>query len=189
MKTSCFKILEKFYHFGTLSGNPLLSCWISSARLSDPHSGVPATFRGKIFSAIYHFFSSFLLFEWFFFTLTNLFRHRFQNSGLHVTRSFQGERNNARKKFNSLIVSRFQLKTFELLATTVRQRCQNCSFCAKRTNWRKQCFEKLFNTLTKIGIQITLFRTFRGKFWQFCRICNQCARGTFWRKTFVLEKN
>ena len=40
------KNLVKLYHFGTLSGNALLSCWIPLARLLDPHSRVPTTFRG-----------------------------------------------------------------------------------------------------------------------------------------------
>ena len=35
----------------------------------------------------------------------------------------------------------FERKTFELLTTTVPQCCQNCTLCARGTNWEKNNFE------------------------------------------------
>ena len=165
----------------------MTSCW--KTRLSDLYSRNPATFRGKTFFGKLQTFLVPLFFEQFFSVFPNLYGRAPQNSGLSARGSFRGETIVVKKKlFISSNCFQIWAKPFGLLATTVRQRCQNCSLCAKGTNWGKQCFEKMFNTLTKIGIQITLFRTFRGKFWQFCKICNLCTRGTFWRKTFVLEK-
>ena len=35
----------------------------------------------------------------------------------------------------------FERKTFEILTTTVPQCCQNCTLCARGTNWEKNNFE------------------------------------------------
>ena len=50
--------------------------------------------------------------------------------------------------FNSSTVSGLSRTTFGLMATTVCQLCQKCTFSASETNWGNYCFEKMHKLLT-----------------------------------------
>ena len=129
----------------------LLTCWWKTpALLSDLHSPVPATFRGKHFCEIrVNFLCPFS-------TSTNLFyflqRHYFvrvSKTDLNVPENhFEGKKSVWEKCFKTSTVSGFEQKLVGTLATTVRQPYQNCGLCAKETNWGIYCFENLYNTIT-----------------------------------------
>ena len=54
--------------------------------------------------------------------------------------------------FNSSTVSGFYRKTFGLMAITVCQPCQKCTFSASDTNWGNFCFEKMYKLSTIFGL-------------------------------------
>ena len=54
--------------------------------------------------------------------------------------------------FNSSNVSGFYRKTLGLMAITVHQPCQKCTFSTSETNWGNNCLEKLYRLLTNFGL-------------------------------------
>ena len=130
-----------------------------------------------------------MFFEWYFIVFANLYGQGSQTSVLSARGSLRGETIVVKKKLlYPQIVSRFEQETFGLLATTVRQRCQNCTLYASGTNWGKNCFENLCKALTTLGLQSRSFRSLGGNISQFRQFCILCVqRNVLDQKIFFIE--
>ena len=78
--------------------------------------------------------------------LSDFFSAGFPKLNSTFQRIFQGKTFGLRVFFKVSTAFEFEGKTFGLLATAVRQRCQNCTLCVGRTFWGKTfVFTKFYN--------------------------------------------
>ena len=140
--------------FRTLREKPLEFLPETSSQLSKLYLRVQATFTGKLFYwKCAKFYCPFCkLFEWASF-LSELFSAGFLKLYSRLPEDlFQEELLVWEFFFNSSTIFEFERKNFGLVATTVLQQCQKCTFSDGETNWGKYYIEKTYKALTFFGL-------------------------------------